>query len=50
MPFYIYQPKLYPNYTEGVAYLMSQEVARKLYYGSLNTDIVFLEDVFITGR
>lgn len=48
-PKYIYHKTYYPNYLSGTAYLMSRDVARKLYSAALSTPIIHLEDVYITG-
>ena len=45
----MYPADKYPNYVQGVAYLMSTYVAKKIYYESLQNNIIHLEDVFITG-
>ncbi|XP_065221459.1 lactosylceramide 1,3-N-acetyl-beta-D-glucosaminyltransferase-like [Planococcus citri] len=49
MPYYLYKSEQYPNYTQGVAYLMSKQVASKLYEYSLTKEFLHLEDVFLTG-
>lgn len=49
MPTYMYPYKIYPNYLSGVGYLMSSNVAMKLYEESFAVPIIHMEDVFITG-
>ncbi|GAB6023014.1 hypothetical protein CHUAL_007104 [Chamberlinius hualienensis] len=44
-----YKDKVYPDYLSGTAYVMSADVAAKLYAVSKVTPIFFFEDVFITG-
>ncbi|XP_014277670.1 beta-1,3-galactosyltransferase 1 isoform X2 [Halyomorpha halys] len=48
-PRYIYQKPFYPNYVSGTGYLMSQDVASKLYRAALSTPLMHLEDVYLTG-
>ncbi|CAH2014343.1 unnamed protein product [Acanthoscelides obtectus] len=48
-PTYMYEDKTYPNYLSGTGYLMSIEVAQKIFEASLSTPIFHLEDVYITG-
>lgn len=45
----MYSEKTYPNYLSGTAYVMSLDVAARLYKESLRTPILHLEDVYITG-
>ncbi|XP_051164685.1 beta-1,3-galactosyltransferase 1-like [Leptopilina boulardi] len=48
-PKYMYSEKTYPNYLSGTAYVMSLDVAARLYKQALRTPILHLEDVYITG-
>jgi len=48
-PKYMYPYPYFPNYLSGTAYLMSRDVAEKLYKVSLTVPLLHLEDVFITG-
>ncbi|KAL1130627.1 hypothetical protein AAG570_011869 [Ranatra chinensis] len=48
-PKYMYSKKFYPNYLSGTGYVMSRDVAIKLYRSALSTSLIHLEDVFITG-
>lgn len=48
-PYYLYNKDEYPPYLSGTAYLMSLDVAKKLYIQSLSTPYFHLEDVYITG-
>lgn len=49
MPKYMYPEKVYPNYLSGTGYIMSIDVASKLYQTALTTPLLHLEDVYITG-
>jgi len=48
-PKYMYSEKTYPNYLSGTGYVMSMNVASKLYQAALVTPLLHLEDVYITG-
>ncbi|XP_011250495.1 beta-1,3-galactosyltransferase 1 [Camponotus floridanus] len=48
-PKYMYAEKTYPNYLSGTGYVMSMNVALKLYQAALITPLLHLEDVYITG-
>lgn len=45
----MYSEKIYPNYLSGTGYVMSLDVASKLYQAALVTPLLHLEDVYITG-
>ncbi|KAK9500284.1 hypothetical protein O3M35_001572 [Rhynocoris fuscipes] len=49
VPKYIYHKSFYPNYLSGTGYVMSRDVAAKLYHAALSTSLIHLEDVYITG-
>lgn len=49
MPYYMYTKDYYPTYLSGSGYLMSMDVVPKLYEAALNTSLVYLEDVYVTG-
>ncbi|KAH8284521.1 hypothetical protein KR018_002907, partial [Drosophila ironensis] len=49
MPAYMYAPAAYPRYLSGAGYLLSIDVVQRLYEAALNTTLVYLEDVYITG-
>ncbi|XP_015520626.1 beta-1,3-galactosyltransferase 1 isoform X1 [Neodiprion pinetum] len=49
MPKYMYAEKMYPNYLSGTGYVMSLDVASKLYATALDTQLIYLEDVYLTG-
>lgn len=49
IPKYMYQKPFYPNYLSGTAYVMSRDVASRLYRTALSTALIHLEDVYITG-
>ncbi|XP_053977925.1 beta-1,3-galactosyltransferase 1-like isoform X2 [Hylaeus volcanicus] len=48
-PKYMYSETIYPNYLSGTGYVMSLDVAFKLYQTALTTPLLHLEDVYITG-
>ncbi|XP_018567580.1 beta-1,3-galactosyltransferase 1 isoform X2 [Anoplophora glabripennis] len=48
-PRYMYKEQIYPNYLSGTSYLMSLDVAEKLFTAALSTPIFHLEDVYLTG-
>ncbi|XP_043288700.1 beta-1,3-galactosyltransferase 1-like isoform X2 [Venturia canescens] len=48
-PKYMFSEKTYPNYLSGTGYVMSLDVAEKLYDAALSTPLLHLEDVYITG-
>uniref|UniRef100_A0A1A9WP13 Hexosyltransferase n=1 Tax=Glossina brevipalpis TaxID=37001 RepID=A0A1A9WP13_9MUSC len=49
MPSYMYPGDKYPTYLSGAGYLMSMDVVPKLYMAALNTSLIHLEDVYLTG-
>ncbi|XP_046735329.1 beta-1,3-galactosyltransferase 1-like [Diprion similis] len=49
MPKYMYAERTYPNYLSGTGYVMSLDVASKLYATALDTQLIYLEDVYLTG-
>uniref|UniRef100_A0A1B0AI29 Hexosyltransferase n=1 Tax=Glossina pallidipes TaxID=7398 RepID=A0A1B0AI29_GLOPL len=49
MPSYMYPGDKYPTYLSGAGYLMSMDVVPELYMAALNTSLIYLEDVYITG-
>lgn len=49
-PMYMYSGNIYPNYLSGTGYVMSMDVAMKLYNASLTTPVFHLEDVYLTGK
>jgi beta-1,3-galactosyltransferase 1 len=49
VPYESYPEEKYPDYLCGPAYVMSGDVAVKLYRCALETPIFFIEDVYITG-
>ncbi|XP_058797909.1 beta-1,3-galactosyltransferase 1-like isoform X2 [Phymastichus coffea] len=48
-PRYMYAERTYPNYLSGTGYVMSFDVAERLYKAALSTPLLHLEDVYITG-
>lgn len=49
MPKYMFAQATYPNYLSGTGYVMSLDVASKLYLTALETPLLYLEDVYLTG-
>nr|XP_018910325.1 PREDICTED: beta-1,3-galactosyltransferase 1-like isoform X1 [Bemisia tabaci]XP_018910327.1 PREDICTED: beta-1,3-galactosyltransferase 1-like isoform X1 [Bemisia tabaci]XP_018910328.1 PREDICTED: beta-1,3-galactosyltransferase 1-like isoform X1 [Bemisia tabaci]XP_018910329.1 PREDICTED: beta-1,3-galactosyltransferase 1-like isoform X1 [Bemisia tabaci]XP_018910330.1 PREDICTED: beta-1,3-galactosyltransferase 1-like isoform X1 [Bemisia tabaci]XP_018910331.1 PREDICTED: beta-1,3-galactosyltransferas len=49
MPNYLYAGSKYPNYLSGTAYLMSRQVAEKLFTASFGVNMIHMEDIYITG-
>ncbi|KAH8383313.1 hypothetical protein KR009_007974, partial [Drosophila setifemur] len=49
MPHYMYPNRTYVNFVTGGGYLMSKDVAQRLYQAAWHTDIIYLEDVYLTG-
>lgn len=49
MPHWMYAKETYPNYLSGFGYLMSIDVAIKLYKVSMEIPLLYLEDVYLTG-
>lgn len=49
MPSYMYPDGKYPNYLSGSGYLMTTDVIKQLYRAALETAIIYLEDVYVTG-
>ncbi|XP_067645892.1 beta-1,3-galactosyltransferase 5-like [Eurosta solidaginis] len=49
MPYYMYPGDKYPLYLSGAAYVMSADVVARLYYVALNTTLIHIEDVYLTG-
>lgn len=41
---------MYPNYLSGTGYVMSADVAEKLFQIALHTPLLHLEDVYLTGN
>lgn len=48
-PVYMFSGSVFPNYLSGTGYVMSMDVAARLYNASLVTPIFHLEDVYLTG-
>lgn len=49
-PNYMYDKETYPNYLSGTGYVMSIDVALRIYNVSLKTPLFHLEDVYVTGK
>ena len=45
----MYSQRTYPNYLSGTGYVMSIDVAFRLYKFAFSTPVLHLEDVYITG-
>lgn len=48
-PHYMYHGQIYPNYLSGTGYIMSRDVVTRLYQTALETPLIHIEDVYITG-
>ncbi|XP_011497062.1 PREDICTED: beta-1,3-galactosyltransferase 1-like isoform X2 [Ceratosolen solmsi marchali] len=48
-PKYMYSDRTYPSYLSGTGYVMSSDVALRLYKAALSIPVLHLEDVYITG-
>lgn len=48
-PKYMYPERTFPNYLSGTGYVMSLDVASRLFKTALSTPLLHLEDVYITG-
>ncbi|KAF5304838.1 hypothetical protein FQR65_LT07855 [Abscondita terminalis] len=49
VPKYMYPKAIYPNYLSGTAYIMTTDVAIKLFDTALQVPLIHLEDVYLTG-
>lgn len=49
MPYYMYSKLMYPNYLSGIAYVMTADIAVKLFETALTIPLLYLEDVYVTG-
>jgi beta-1,3-galactosyltransferase 1 len=49
MPYKWYRPKTYPPFVCGPAYVMSVDVALKLYKCAMKHQLIYIEDVYLTG-
>lgn len=45
----MYSRNKFPNFVSGTGYVMSLDVARKLYYAAQSVPFIVLEDVYFTG-
>lgn len=45
----MYHGQIYPNYLSGTGYIMSRDVVTRLYQTALETPLIHIEDVYITG-
>ncbi|XP_031348380.1 beta-1,3-galactosyltransferase 1-like isoform X2 [Photinus pyralis] len=48
MPKDMYSKAIYPNYLSGTAYVMTTDIAVKLFETALTIPLVYLEDVYVT--
>lgn len=46
----MYDKGIYPNYLSGTGYVFSMDTAEKLYNVSMDTPLLHLEDVYLTGN
>ena len=49
IPTYMYKRDHFPNSVSGIGYLMPSRVVSCLYHKGLDTQYIFLDDVFVTG-
>lgn len=49
VPYEVYSDKVYPMYLCGASYVMSSDVAEKLYQCAYSTPIFYIEDIYVTG-
>lgn len=49
-PRYMYSNTIYPNYLSGSGYVFTMDTAKKLYNASMDTELLYLEDVYTTGN
>uniref|UniRef100_T1GJU5 Hexosyltransferase n=1 Tax=Megaselia scalaris TaxID=36166 RepID=T1GJU5_MEGSC len=49
MPYYMFMNDTYPNYLSGGSYILSSDIVLDLYTSALNSSLIYLEDIFITG-
>lgn len=45
----MFDGETYPTYLSGAGYVFSMDVAEKLYNASMDTPLLHLEDVYLTG-
>lgn len=50
LPRYLYDNDFYPDYVAGAGYVMSIDVATKLYAAALAIPLIHLDDVYLTGN
>lgn len=46
----MYDRQLYPNYLSGSGYVFTMDTAKKLYNASMEVPLLYLEDVYTTGK
>lgn len=49
-PRYMYNRQQYPNYLSGSGYVFTIDTAKKLYNASMEMPLLYLEDVYTTGK
>ncbi|KAJ9601077.1 hypothetical protein L9F63_000812 [Diploptera punctata] len=49
LPQILYEPNYFPTFAAGTAYVITQKALPELYSGALDTPLIPLEDVFLTG-
>lgn len=49
LPHWLYEAPSFPNFASGPGYVMTQKAVSELYSGALDTPLLPLEDVFLTG-
>lgn len=45
----MFDGEMFPDYLAGIGYVMTIDTAEKLYNASMDTPLIHIEDVFLTG-
>lgn len=49
LPHWLYEETTFPTFASGIGYIMTQKAVSELYSNALDTPLLPLEDVFLTG-
>lgn len=49
LPYWVYEATSFPTFASGTGYVMTQKAVSEVYYNALDTPLLPLEDVFLTG-
>lgn len=49
LPYWLYGATSFPTFASGTGYVMTQKAVSEVYYNALDTPLLPLEDVFLTG-